>query len=111
MSFALHIGADGLDDERLLRFRELAEIDVEILQRLVVGIDVVVFVVGFAEQIVGRGVEDVRDLDHLFERGAGTPDLPAADGGLLYAEFVGQFTLRSVVLLAESFKDLCKHTV
>ena len=86
MSFALHIGADGLDDERLLRLREFAEIDVEILQRLVVGIDVVVLVVGFAEN-VGRE----RPISQLLMVDCFTPSLSAN------SHCVVSFSLRRVL--------------
>ena len=77
--FVLDVGMDRLDDERLLRFGQLAEIDIEVLQRLVVRIDIVIVIVGFAEQIVGRGIEDVRNLDDLLEGRTRAADLPAAD--------------------------------
>ena len=100
--FVLDVGMDRLDDERLLRFGQLAEIDIEVLQRLVVRIDIVIVIVGFAEQIVGRGIEDVRNLDDLLEGRTRAADLPAADRRLLDAEPLSQFTLSRVVLFAQS---------
>ena len=63
------------------------------MHRFVVGIDVIIVVIRFAEQVVGRTGENVRDLDHLFKGGAGSADLPAADGRLLHAKLFGKFAL------------------
>ena len=98
--FAFGVCPYGFHDEILFGLGELAEIIVEVLQRLIVGINVVALAVRLAEQIVCRRVENVRDRNDLLEGGAGTSDLPAAHGGLLYAQFVRQFALRRVVLFS-----------
>lgn len=94
---------DRLDDKILFRLGQLAEVDIKILQGLVVGIDIIIVIVGFAEQIVGRGIEDIRNLDDLLEGRTRAADLPAADRRLLDAEPFGQFALSRVVLFAQSF--------
>jgi len=101
--FIFYVGVDALYDKRLFRFGKFTEIHIKILQGFVVRVHVVVFIIGLAEQIIGRSVEDVGDLNDLFECGARTTDLPTADGGLLYAKLFRQFTLGGVVLLPQGF--------
>ena len=103
MLLVFNKGVNALHDKRLLSLGKLAEIHIEILQSLVVGVDVIVFIVRFSEQIIGSGVEDVGDLDDLFKCGARTSDLPTADRRLFNAEFFSQLALRRVVLLPQGF--------
>ena len=98
--FVFDVAVDRLNEESLFRFAQFAEIDVKILQRFIVRIDIVIVAVGFAEQIIGRGIENIRNLDDLFERRPGTADLPTADGGLLYAELIRKLALGSPVFFS-----------
>ena len=98
--FVFHVCVNGFYEESLFSFAQFAEIQIKVLQRLVIRIDVVVFVIGFSEQKIGGRAENIGDLDDLFECGAGTPDLPAADRGLLDAEFIGEFALGGSVLFS-----------
>ena len=85
MLFAFNVSADAFYNESLFCFGKSAEVDVEILQRFVIGVYVVILAIRFAEQIVCAGIEYIRNFDDLLKRGTRTTDFPATDSGLLHA--------------------------
>ena len=102
---------NGLDNKCLFCFGQFAEINIEILQGLVICIDIVVVIVGFSEQVIGRRIKNIRNFDDLFKSRARTTNFPAADGRLLDAKSFSQFSLGCVVFFAQSFQNFCKHNI